>query len=291
MLLRKETAETSIINLGFYKNFIMLSTVLLVYFMNLLELRYHVMLAFADDFEGPRLAIGAYNMLFLLILLLAESKITKPGDTRNAFAFIGVLAVLAYVGVYFPDVVDARYDMIMQNEGSTAFGIHYIIVALLIPVCAISIARIKKLREFNLRTGNAYSWFYVTFFVMLASTELDNLVVLLLANPENMNHVLTQNYKIGYPILWGITSFLLIAIGLKWKLRHLRIISLTLFLVTLVKLFAVDIRGISEGGKIAAFISLGILLLTVSFMYQRLKKLLLTDDNTEVVINENKPAV
>ena len=35
---------------------------------------------------------------------------------------------------------------------------------------------------------------------------------------------------------------------------------------------------ISEGGKIAAFISLGVLLLVVSFMYQRLKKLLLADE-------------
>ena len=35
---------------------------------------------------------------------------------------------------------------------------------------------------------------------------------------------------------------------------------------------------ISEGGKIAAFISLGVLLLIVSFMYQRLKKILLSDE-------------
>jgi uncharacterized membrane protein len=55
---------------------------------------------------------------------------------------------------------------------------------------------------------------------------------------------------------------------------------MVLFLVTLLKLFIVDIKGISEGGKIAAFISLGILLLIISFMYQRLKKLLLTDDTT-----------
>jgi uncharacterized membrane protein len=45
--------------------------------------------------------------------------------------------------------------------------------------------------------------------------------------------------------LWGITSFILIAVGLKRKLKHLRIISLTLFLITLLKLFLVDIKGIS----------------------------------------------
>jgi uncharacterized membrane protein len=91
-------------------------------------------------------------------------------------------------------------------------------------------------------------------------------------------HVLNQNHKIGFPILWGIASFILIAIGLKTKKKHLRIISLTLLLITLLKLFLVDIRGISEGGKIAAFISLGVLLLVVSFMYQRLKRLLLADE-------------
>ena len=113
----------------------------------------------------------------------------------------------------------------------------------------------------------------------MASAELDHIVVWVgYANADSTKYLLTQNHKIGFPILWGISSFILIAFGLKWKKRHLRIISLTLFLVTLVKLFTVDIRGISEGGKIAAFISLGILLLTVSFMYQRLKTILLKDE-------------
>lgn len=291
VLLKKETPETAIISLSFYRNALTLAAVILTYLMHLLELQHHIGAAFPGDVNLQMLAIGSYNTFFLLMLLLAESRLTVPGDTRSAFAFIGIVAVMAYVGVYYMYAQDARYELIMNNASSLAFGVHYILVALLIPVCAISITRIKKLKEFNLRTGNAYSWFYVAFFVFLASTELDNLVLVLLASDVNMEHVLSQNHKIGYPILWGITSFLLIAIGLKWKLRHLRIISLTLFLVTLVKLFAVDIRGISEGGKIAAFISLGVLLLTVSFMYQRLKKLLLIDDNPEAVpANENKPA-
>jgi uncharacterized membrane protein len=42
-------------------------------------------------------------------------------------------------------------------------------------------------------------------------------------------------------------------------------------------LFFADLRGISEGGKIAAFILLGVLLLTVSFMYQKLKKMIIDD--------------
>jgi hypothetical protein len=45
-------------------------------------------------------------------------------------------------------------------------------------------------------------------------------------------------------------------------------------------LFTYDIRGISEGGKIAAFISLGVLLLIISFMYQKIRTLILADDAT-----------
>ncbi|HMJ71056.1 MAG TPA: DUF2339 domain-containing protein [Cyclobacteriaceae bacterium] len=288
LLFKNEKQETSVIGISLYRNVLTVAAVVLVYIMNLLELRYHVMTAYSQDLELQMITIASYNMLFLLVLLLVEGKLTVPGNVRNAFAFIGVLGVIVYAGVY-KQVVDSRYNLVTENI-SAAFNMHYLLVALVIPVCAISIMRIKKLKEFNLSTGNAYSWFYVIFFVFLASTELDNLVLLLVGNETNMEHVFTQNHKIGFPILWGITSFLLIAIGLKWKLRHLRIISMTLFLVTLVKLFAVDIRGISEGGKIAAFISLGILLLTVSFMYQRLKKLLLTEDPSEVVQTETKPA-
>jgi hypothetical protein len=42
-------------------------------------------------------------------------------------------------------------------------------------------------------------------------------------------------------------------------------------------LFAYDIQNIPPGGKIAAFILLGLLLLIISFMYQRLKKILIGD--------------
>jgi uncharacterized membrane protein len=64
---------------------------------------------------------------------------------------------------------------------------------------------------------------------------------------------------------------------MKFKFKPLRIVALVLFGATLVKLFSYDIRNIPPGGKIVAFILLGVVLLTVSFMYQRLKKILIDD--------------
>jgi len=82
-------------------------------------------------------------------------------------------------------------------------------------------------------------------------------------------------YKAGLSILWGLCSFAMMWLGMKHSFKVLRIISLTLFTITLVKLFLYDIQNIPPGGKIAAFILLGVLLLIISFMYQRLKRIIM----------------
>jgi len=67
-------------------------------------------------------------------------------------------------------------------------------------------------------------------------------------------------------------------LGMRYKTRVLRIISLTLFTLTLVKLFVFDIENIPPAGKIAAFFCLGVLLLVISFMYQKVKVIIADDE-------------
>ena len=59
--------------------------------------------------------------------------------------------------------------------------------------------------------------------------------------------------------------------------KPLRVAALLVFAFALCKLFMFDIRNIAPGGKILAFILLGVLLLIISFMYQRLKKIIIDD--------------
>jgi uncharacterized membrane protein len=65
--------------------------------------------------------------------------------------------------------------------------------------------------------------------------------------------------------------------GMQRRLRMVRVIALCLFAITLIKLFLFDLGALSEGGRVAAFIFLGALLLVISFMYQKLKVLLQDD--------------
>lgn len=281
-LLRNEINENRE-HVRLYKSTLTVVGILVLYTSQFLELR-HQLFAYGSDYATQNIIIGAYNMAFILGLLLFENRLVSSELVRKAFAFWGWIALVAYLFFYHWQIIDARDELLQRNGTATGFVFHYLLVGILIAVAAISIKRMQGLTGFNLKTHNVYSWVYIFFFVFIASAELDHIVLLSSYTPDESTYqILTQNHKIGFPILWGLTSFVLIAVGLKFKKRHLRIISLTLFLVTLLKLFLVDIKGISEGGKIAAFISLGILLLIVSFMYQRLKNLLLAD---EVVIEK-----
>lgn len=275
-LLKNESRENAYV--PFYKGALLVVGIILLYTAQLLELR-HQLYQHGFDYTAQNIIIGSYNMLFVLGLLLVDERLFVEESVKRLFAFWGVVVMLAYLFYYHDQIIWAREDFLRFDKSVTGFAFHYVLIFLLLVIAGITLKRMRRLTDFNEKTHQLYSWFYVFFFVFIASAELDHTVLLISSNRtvESMAHVLSQNHKIGYPILWGITSFLLIVIGLKTKRKHLRIISLTLFLITLLKLFIIDIRGISEGGKIAAFISLGVLLLIVSFMYQRLKKILLSD--------------
>jgi len=285
--LKNETSE-SVIPVNGYRAAITLVGVLAAYFANLLELRFHLIHG-QFELSAQEIIIGSYSMLFIVLLQVFEKKLKVHDEFKPLFALWGVLGIVAYLFFYHNQIIDARNAMLAGKASALGFGFHYLYLIVLLIVSVFSLKRTQTLDEFNQKTYNIYSWFYVAFYIFIASAELDHTVVLIAYSlTGSIDHILSQNHKIGFPILWGITSFLLIAIGLKQKLKHLRIISLSLFLLTLLKLFLVDIRGISEGGKIAAFISLGVLLLIVSFMYQRLKKIILADESKQTDVIEKK---
>ncbi|MEN8126001.1 MAG: DUF2339 domain-containing protein [Bacteroidota bacterium] len=88
---------------------------------------------------------------------------------------------------------------------------------------------------------------------------------------------ITQSYKLGLSLLWGVYSLLLIALGIWKKNKYLRIGAIVLFAVTLIKLFFYDISHLNTISKTIVFVSLGILLLIISFLYNKYKHII-TDE-------------
>ncbi len=85
-------------------------------------------------------------------------------------------------------------------------------------------------------------------------------------------------YRTGLSILWGIYSLGLIGFGMWKRKSHLRLIAIIIFGITLIKLFIYDIADASSGAKTIAFISLGVLLLIISFLYTKYKHLIIDEE-------------
>ncbi len=81
-------------------------------------------------------------------------------------------------------------------------------------------------------------------------------------------------YKLALSILWGSYSLAVISIGIWKKKQHLRISAMVLFGATLLKLFLYDISHLNTLSKTIVFVTLGVLLLIISFLYNKYKHLI-----------------
>lgn len=92
-----------------------------------------------------------------------------------------------------------------------------------------------------------------------------------------------DSYKLGLSILWGVYALLLIVLGIYQNKKHLRLGAIVLFGITLAKLFFYDIAELDTISKTIVFVSLGILLLIVSFLYTKYKHLIFETNESDFV--------
>ncbi|MBP6003170.1 MAG: DUF2339 domain-containing protein [Pyrinomonadaceae bacterium] len=112
--------------------------------------------------------------------------------------------------------------------------------------------------------------FYGTVFITI-SCELVNAMVQLRLPDED---------KLGLSILWGVYALAMIVIGIAWSKKHLRIAAIVLLAITLAKLFLYDVADLPTIPKTILFISLGVLLLLVSFLYNKFKSKIFNEPPT-----------
>lgn len=89
-----------------------------------------------------------------------------------------------------------------------------------------------------------------------------------------------DSYKLGISILWGVYSLAVVVLGIRKKNKALRIGAISLFSITLLKLFLYDLAHLTTIAKTIVLVSLGVLLLIISFLYSKYKHLI-TDDEDE----------
>jgi uncharacterized membrane protein len=70
---------------------------------------------------------------------------------------------------------------------------------------------------------------------------------------------------------WAVYATGLIVVGIRRRYAPIRWVAMTLFGLTIVKLFAIDLAELDRIYRVASIIGLGLMLLTTSYLYQRFR--------------------
>lgn len=219
-----------------------------------------------------------YTIFFLTILAWINIKKIRSevlGVTNLVLNAI-VTAFFLLVGLYI--LSDLREMYLLQSNDNFQFGIihifiRYISIPFVLVLFWTSHNLIKqefinqhiphKLLSFLFDSG-----FYFSLWILVSSELLHWMDIL------NVK----DSYKLGLSILWGIYALFLIVLGIYQRKTHLRISAIVLFSLTLIKLFLYDLSDLGTISKTVVFVSLGILLLIVSFLYNKYKHLIFDEE-------------
>ena len=217
-----------------------------------------------------------YLSLFVLILLIVLRRLKY-----KTHRFIPLILPFLVMGFYLSAIesVQTTERSVLDSGHFRAFFTGSWISALFILLLVAN--AIKWIRENMVsftRILPQLTWIIAIMCVIIFSAEIRNAFVWInYSDKTSFDGEGSVFDKAGLTVVWAVSSFFMIWLGMKYRYKPLRITALVLFGVTLIKLFMFDIRDIAPGGKIIAFILLGALLLIISFMYQRLKKIIIDD--------------
>lgn len=205
-----------------------------------------------------------FSILYGSVGYFISLKIKNPLLSVFSIAII-VIALISQYTIGENELGNLRFNYFHQNfnnqissESITIF-IRYIVYGIVLFSLWIGNLFIKKYKHLNY-SNIIYDYFLHFSLIVLLSSEIINLTTL-------ANH--SQKYNLS--IVWGLYALGLITYGILKAKQHIRIGSIALLAITLLKLFLFDITHIDGLTKTFLFILIGIILLIISFLYNKHK--------------------
>ena len=314
ILLKKEKENTDIFGFEFhpssYRNIILGVGILVGYFTGMFEISYQAGDYIANYYSALSYSV-LYHFLFSVGLIYFVLKLKDKGWNTFTIVLVSVNIIIYIAYFYKLTYNEMTENFVLNLSSKSAYFIHYILLICLAYFGYI-LVKFRNESHFSAYLNHKLAlWIFAFCIVYILSNEVmihglmfNNDIISsaeLAKYPFNktgysyekeifindkFEAIKLQIIKIGYPILWGVLSFVFLIIGIKKQNQQLRIIALALLGITIIKLFVYDIKNVSETGKIIAFILLGVLILIISFVYQKIKKLVV--DESKISSNEIK---
>lgn len=211
----------------------------------------------------------SYSLLFFAGLSLFAAYKIKRLAIHQLILVLNAIVLAAFLtaGLYTLSELRASY---LNQSLADYYAIGKMNIAVRYTTLALVAAFLFSNYRMVLRNGLNYKHFVALELVMHTS-------ILWIASSELISWMdlahSTQSDKLGLTILWGVYALILVMLGLWRKRKYLRIGALVLFAITLVKLFLYDIAHLDTISKTIVLLSLGLLMLVVSFLYNKYKHL------------------
>lgn len=277
-----------------YKTFIGLIILVFMYFAISLELTYHLNYYFERRDEPVALFYSVFHYLYILGMMIWVLKKHQKvmAIIMLALSYISIIVYMSFFNYSYGELVDDYLNKIVENS----YMLYRLLATVFVALTAFATwFMFKKILDKKHIVTRMSLWLTIFITVFVFSVDITNFMLVseysefakftgesYISGFYELHSSITQSaHRIAWPVLWGVSSFLLIILGLKLNIKDFRFIALALFFVTIVKLFAWDVWYMSQGGRVVAFISLGVLLLIVAFVYQKLKVLLFEKEEKE----------
>lgn len=284
-LLKKDKDSTlmwGLLPMRHYINFINLLLIALVYVCLHLEVSYQSFVLTGNN-NFKQMMLWNFHLLFMTVLVFIINKRNNANAKLYAMAALAASLVIYPIGFY--TIINLRNELLLQGRMALFFW-HFCMPLLAIIGAFMIVSFVNKNYSKKDLQFNAMAWGITAIIIFTLSAEAVNIWVSQSYQIGfDVHGLATKPNKVALPIIWSVCSLVLMLLGMRHRIKTLRIISLALFSLTILKLFVYDISNVGQGGKIAAFIILGVILLIVSFMYQKIKGLFVDSDTK----NETEP--
>jgi len=280
ILLKRETIATDSKKQIF--NIFKVIVIVLAYIIPFIEI--DIQLSQTANFDHYATSNFRYTVLatFSTIYIAVLGIVLKKEVSSKQFIFGLLYVTVLFYAIYYTRIVtEFRSELFYYaKELSRAkyFSIHFISLP---AITYIIYLIIKNIKLFPAKSGVFLSWLLTVLVVVILSVETDHIVVRLLGHSKNYHSILHDVHTFGYPILWGVIAMALMIWGLNRKEALLRKISLVFFGIIILKFYAFDVWRMSQSGRIISFVLLGVILLLVSFLQQKIRTLVKNDSETE----------
>ena len=222
-----------------------------------------------------------YTMVFLAVLGMVNIKRVRDMVLASATIVAGLFSLFVFLTAGLYMLGELRESYLLGTEAAhfvrSSFHIIFRYISLACVAALLYVLHEYSADEYTEKIGGMR--LYAIFFDFVLHLSL-----LILLSSELVNWMdifgYVASYKLGLTILWGVYALALVGIGIRRSKQHLRIGAIVLLGVTLAKLFVYDITDLSTVARTVVFVSLGILMLIVSFLYNRYKNFIFGPDET-----------